>query len=197
MYGIIHSELKGYVTTRYDAATWGAVLVAAGLPGRQYMAGQPYPDSEILAIVTTASAMTSVPVPVLLEDFGAYIVPKLVSVYRPFIKDSWRTLDFIENTENSIHKAVRIRDKGAQPPRLAVSRISPIEVLLTYTSKRKMCAVAKGIARGVAQHYGETIEIEETACMHRNDEACLISIKLLTERTAAPRPPAAVSVSTS
>lgn len=179
MYGIIHSQLKAYVVSNYDLATWEAVLANAGLPGKTYLAGQAYPDAEVLAIVTTASTMTKRPVPEILEDFGAFIVPALASTYKAYIKPQWRTLDFIQNTEAAIHKVVRLRDPGAEPPRLAVSRPSDTEVLIDYTSARKMCSVAKGITRGVAAHYGEKVAISEKECMLKGGKRCLISVRLL------------------
>ena len=178
MFGIIHSELKGYVETRYDLATWEALLEKAGLPGKAYLPGQPYPDSEIVAIVTTACHMTGRSMAEILEDFGTYLTPALVRTYRAFIKPQWRTLDFLEHTEQSIHKAVRIRDRGAEPPALHVSRVSPTEVVIEYSSPRRMCAVARGIAQGVADHYGERVTITDRACMLRGDPSCLISVAL-------------------
>ncbi len=100
-----------------------------------------YPDEEIVALVATASQLTSTPVPVILEDFGAFLVPTLLKVYKGYIKAGWRTLDLLEHTESNIHKAVRLRDPGAEPPRLKVKRTSPTEVVIAYSSARNMCEV--------------------------------------------------------
>ncbi len=40
-------------------------------------------------------------------------------------------------------------------------------------------AVAKGIARGIAQHYGERITLSESTCMLHGDRACTISVRLV------------------
>ena len=39
-------------------------------------------------------------------------------------------------------------------------------MLVKYTSQRKLCAVAKGIAQGVANHYGEPLTITKSQCMN-------------------------------
>jgi predicted hydrocarbon binding protein len=52
-------------------------------------------------------------------------------------------------------------------------------VLITYDSPRKLCAVARGIVRGVASHFGERIAIEGRRCMHRGDPHCLIAVRAL------------------
>jgi hypothetical protein len=70
-----------------------------------------------------------------------------------------------------------MRQPGAAPPRLHVERTSPDEVVVTYDSPRKLCAVARGIMRGIAKHFGERISISDRACMHKGDPKCLISVR--------------------
>jgi hypothetical protein len=94
------------------------------------------------------------------------------------LKREWRTLDVIEHTEETIHRVVRMRQPGAQPPLLRAERTSPNEVVLFYDSPRRLCAVARGIGRGVANHFQEPIVIEERRCMHRGDPGCVIAYKL-------------------
>src|SRR3989449_11610799 len=72
----------------------------------------------------------------------------------------------------------RLRNAGARPPLLRCARPTAEEVVITYTSPRRLCALARGIIRGVARHYGEPVTITETTCMHRGAEACTISIRV-------------------
>jgi predicted hydrocarbon binding protein len=39
-----------------------------------------------------------------------------------------------------------------------------------------LCAVARGIVRGVAKHFGESVSITDRACMHRGDAECVIVV---------------------
>ncbi len=84
----------------------------------------------------------------------------------------------IEHTEETIHRVVRMRQPGAAPPRLHVERKSPDEVVLTYDSPRRLCAVARGITRGVAKKFEERITITDRACMLSGASKCLISFRL-------------------
>ena len=59
-----------------------------------------------------------------------------------------------------------------------VSRVSPDEVVITYSSERKLCAVAKGIVKGIGAHYQERISIRESECMLTGASVCTISVKL-------------------
>jgi hypothetical protein len=177
MHGIIFTSLKKYATTKLGPEAWTRLLDESNLAGRVYLPTGGYDDKEILTLVSTASRVTGKPIQVLLEDFGEFIVPDLISIYRAMVRPEWRTLDLIDNVENTIHKAVRLRDKSATPPTLVVSRPSRNEVVVVYSSSRRLCGVAKGIIKGVASHYGERIALSETACMLRNDSSCRLSVK--------------------
>lgn len=177
MHGIIFTSLKKYVTANLGAEGWTTLAKEAGVGNKIYLASQTYSDQEIVSLVTTASRITGKPAPAILEDFGEFIVPELVAIYRSMIKPDWKALDLIENVESTIHRAVRLRDPSATPPYLVCSRPSQEEVVITYSSPRKLCSVAKGIARGVGKHYGERLSITETSCMHRGNPNCRLSIK--------------------
>ena len=177
MHGIILSELRKYVEARHGAETWPALLRAAGLEGNVYLPIRSYPDAEVVALVSAASAATGAPADVILEDFGSFIAPDLVAMYRSLVRPEWRTLELLENTEETIHRVVRLKDATATPPELRCERAAPDRVVIRYGSPRRMCAVAKGIVRGVAAHYGERVEIEERRCMHRGDEECEIEVR--------------------
>src|SRR6185369_7782403 len=98
------------------------------------------PDSEAVALVTAASRITGTPVSGVLEDFGAFIVPDLLATYGSSVRPEWKTLDVLENTERVMHSAVRVRNHNAQPPRLICERLGPQEVVINYSSQRKMCS---------------------------------------------------------
>ena len=66
-----------------------------------------------MALVQTGSKITNIPVPALLEAFGEFIAPQLLDMGRGSIQPSWRTLDVIENTEESMHTVVRLDLPGA------------------------------------------------------------------------------------
>ncbi len=180
MHGLIHAELKRYVEERHGGpATWNKLLQASGLGSKMFLTISEYPDSDAVAIVTAASQATGKPAGDILEDFGDFIAPTLLKMYGALMKPGWKTLDVIEHTENTIHSVVRIKNKGAAPPVLKVARVSPVEVVLTYGSPRRMCFVAKGISKGLARHFAERVAITESACMHKGAAQCEIHIRKL------------------
>ncbi len=172
MHGMIFSEIKKYVGARLGAEAWQKLLQEAGIGFKVYMVTNDYPDSEAVALVSAASRITGTPVAGVLEDFGAFIVPDLLVTYGSSVRPEWRTLDVLENTENVMHAAVRVRNHNAQPPRLVCERVGPHEVVINYSSQRKMCSLAKGIVRGIALHFKEAVAISEPQCMHKGDPSC-------------------------
>jgi hypothetical protein len=178
MHGLIHLQLQRFIESRHGAEGWRELNRRAGLESRVITALQAYPDEDMTRLVTEAVGLTGVPAPDLLEAFGQFLAPVYLSVYGSLVKPDWRTLDLLENTERTIHRVVRVRQPGATPPVLSVARTSNTEAILTYGSHRRLCAVARGIIRGVATHYEERVHINEGTCMLRGSDVCRISVRL-------------------
>jgi hypothetical protein len=178
MHGTIFTELEKFVGAQLGPDAWSRLKADAGLaPERSYDIFATYPDEELTALVAAASDTTGLPVQTLLEAFGEFVAPDLLDMYWGAIAPEWRTLDVIEHTESTIHTVVRLDHQGATPPYLHATRTSANEVTVVYTSPRRMCAVARGITRGIAKHYGEAVEIQDVRCMHRGDADCLITVR--------------------
>lgn len=178
MHGLILTELKRFADWQHGKAAWQGLLREAGLDDRLYVSSGTYPDAEVVALVAVLAKRAGTDPQTVLAQFGEFIVPTLMSTYKPYIKPEWKTLEMIEHTEANIHRAVRVHDPGAAPPELKVRRVSDHEVVVLYESKRRMCAIAKGIIRGVAAHYREHVEINELTCMLKGKPACTIAVTL-------------------
>jgi len=172
MHGIIFTGLKKYVRTRLGDEAWNNLRAAAGLSGRVYLPVQPYPDEELQALLTTASHLTGISAQELLEDYGRFIAPDFLTVYRALLNPEWRTLDLLEHIEKTIHPAVRANNPGAKPPELRVDRPEPDRLVIEYQSARQLCGLAKGLIRGIADHYGDRVTLAEPACMLRGEPSC-------------------------
>lgn len=190
MHGLIFAELKKYVETKFDSKTWDALLEKAGMKGNLYMAASVYPDSDLLSLVTTACQMTGLAQKAVLEDFGEFIAPDLIRQYGFLIKPEWTLVDFLCNTEETIHKIVRFHP-GVAPPRLTVRRVADDRVTISYDSQRKMCALLKGIVKGSAKHYNKNVSMVESRCMLQGDPECTLHVQV---QDAAKQQPASSSV---
>lgn len=179
MHGTIFAELKKYVDTKFGADTWKKLLDDAGLGPKIYLPVQAYPDDDVAKIVGAASQATGLTPGAILQEFGQFIAPDLVAMYRNLMKPEWTTLEVIENAESTAHRIVRRDYVAAAPPYLHAVRTAPEQVTVTYNSARKLCDVAKGIVRGLAGHYRETVSIHETRCMHRGAAECVLVVDRL------------------
>jgi predicted hydrocarbon binding protein len=177
VHGFIFTEIKKYVGEKLGRAAWPELLQRAGLGRREFENFLSYPDEEAVALVGAAAATTGLPADAILEDFGAFLGEDLVEIYRPLIDPAWRTLEFLANVEETIHHVVRSRNRQAAPPNLVCRRSGPHEVVIVYRSQRRLCALARGIVRGVAQQYGEQVEVREETCMHRGAPSCEIHVE--------------------
>jgi len=179
MHGLIFAEMKRYFGTRFGSDSWDNILKECGIGWKIYLQNREYPDEEAVSILSSASKITGKSIFDILEDLGEFIVPTLITSFKTLIKPEWKTLDLLENTEETIHKAVRVRDPLAKPPYLKTNRLSPEEVVILYNSPRKMCGLAKGIIKGVAGYYNERVLINEAVCMLRGNPRCEIKVRLL------------------
>jgi tRNA A-37 threonylcarbamoyl transferase component Bud32 len=176
MHGLILLQLQRFVQKRGNVRAWQNLLREAQLSAKSYSPARVYPDAEALALVGAASRLLNLPVGAVLEAFGEFLAPELIRLYTKLVDPEWKTLDLIEHTERLIHAAVRVGNPGAAPPVLDCVRGSPDEIQIVYSSGRQLCGIAKGIVKGVARYYGETVRITEDACMRRGDPFCALQI---------------------
>jgi len=178
MHGLIFAELRKFAEAKLGPGSWKRLTDSAGLSQKSYLSTQVYPDSDVTALVSAASDETNVPTQDLLEAFGDFIAPDLIGMFRSLLDPTWRTLDVIEHTETTIHKVVRTGHPGASPPQLQTVRSETNEVTILYNSSRQLCAIAKGICKGLSRHFDEVITIEEATCMLQGASQCTIVVRL-------------------
>lgn len=178
MQGILLSEFERFAESSLGPSSWRAIRAHSGLAGRVYLPVREYPDDELEVLVRAACHVVRKSRAELLERFGEFLVPGLLSVYGAMVKPTWRTLDVLEHAETVMHGAVRVRTPGAAPPRLHARRVAPNLVRIEYTSERRMCACARGIVQGLGAHFGETLVIGEPSCMLAGAARCELSIRL-------------------
>ncbi len=159
MHGIIHSELKRFIIKKHNYSTWTSVLQEAKLESKSFLISSAYPDTDAIAIINTAAKLTGTDVHDIHVEFGKFIVPTLVKLYGAFIRPNWKTKEMFLNTENTIHRVVRMRNAGAEPPELFFEDAGENKLNFLYKSKRNMSGIAIGIMHGMANYFNETIDI--------------------------------------
>jgi predicted hydrocarbon binding protein len=179
MNGIVYIEIGRFGQARIGELGWQEVVKQAGVPQRIYYRVADYPDEEAFALLAALSMQLQEPVGQVLEELGEFIVPNLLRMSRFWLRPEWKTLDVIENTEQTIHETLRKEGSNTNPPRLRCRRAGADEVVITYDSPRRMCSLARGIIRGLAAHFEERVTIDEPACMLKGAAACELVVRRL------------------
>lgn len=162
MHGIIHEEYKKYIEVRHGVDMYRAVLERSGLGNKFFMPVGSYDDEEFNALVEATQQLTGATYHEILEDFGEFITPDLIDMYSSLVDPTWKTVDFLTYAEERVHPVVRLRNPGSKPPVLKFTRLGPDELHFHYDSPRHMSAIARGIMKGVANHYHQVLNITET-----------------------------------
>jgi hypothetical protein len=190
----VHGIIFFYIQKFADAAaagttTWLQLRETVSSGASRYLPNETYPDGEAVGLLQSLAERTGEPLPTLVERFGEFLAPHLVKVAGRHIDPTWRTLDLIENTESIIHTMIRATNPGAEPPVLETVRNSPNELHLVYGSSRQLCVLARGIMKGVAKHFGESITIDETSCMLDGGPFCSFVVQDDSHETHSARSP--------
>jgi len=175
--------MRDYIESKHGKDAWNKLLHSTGLQERVYLS-QPYPDSEAGALLAAASAMSKQSLSSVLEEFGAFLVPELLTMYAHVIRPEWRSLDLLEHAEKVAHGLVRKQQPGATPPFLLAHRLTPNRLELTYNSPRKLCALAVGVGIGLGKHFKETVTARHRVCMHHGDDRCEIVYDVVGQTTS-------------
>jgi predicted hydrocarbon binding protein len=137
-----------------------------------------YPDERAIALFEALAAVSGLPLERVLDSFGTFIAPALLSYPGVKIPGNWRTLEILEHAAELEAMVQKRSEAGIKPPVLHVDRIGPLEVRIEYASALRLCGMAKGIVRGIAKNFRETITLHETSCMLLGAPACVIVVRL-------------------
>jgi hypothetical protein len=176
MKGIVFNLLEEVVRAEYGEDAWDDLLERAGLDGAYTSLGG-YPDTDMMRLVGVASEALNLPPETIVRWFGRRAIPLLRERYAVFFEGHTSTRSFLLTLNSIIHPEVRKIYPGADVPTFDLLATADESVLVIgYRSARKLCALAEGFIEGTADHFGEGVEIEQSACMHRGADHCLLKV---------------------
>ena len=130
-----------------------------------------FPDSSVDALVSALARLDRVPVREVLHDFGRFIAATLL-LPRAARQPAWRTLEVLGHLDD-------ILSAGGGTLRLPANcvRTGMDEILLSYGRGRHWCALTRGLAEAVAEHFGERVEFVEPSCLNHSAPQCRLFIR--------------------
>ncbi|QTN39714.1 heme NO-binding domain-containing protein [Cryomorphaceae bacterium] len=160
MKGIVFSEFMELVEEKFGLETVDHLIETTELAsGGAYTAVGTYPHSEMVSLVVALSQKSGIPVPDLLKVFGHHLFNTFNKNYSVFFEGVEHPYDLLEKIDNHIHVEVKKLYPDAELPRFETERNGK-ELLMTYTSERKMSDLALGLIEAAAQHYESDISME-------------------------------------
>jgi hypothetical protein len=182
VHGLIFTSFRDFITAQYGPGIAKSIL--EGQP--MHLLTEAYPDEDFLAVVGKACEQTRVETDDLVREFGVFAgETTFPHLYPAFYSVAGGARPFLLTVEALIHELVRATIPNATPPQLLVTPLDEDGVQIKYSSPRKLCILVRGLVEGTARHYGEKADIDETACMHRGDPACVFQIRLSSPLNAA------------
>lgn len=175
MKGVIFNLLQDVVGRQFGEKTWEDLLDASHASGTYTSLGN-YPDAEMIALVGAASKALGKPADEILRWFGTSALPLLAERYPIFFEGHTSTRAFLLTLNDVIHKEVRKLYPGADVPHFEYDTRSDRELVMTYTSARKLCALAEGFIASAAAHFGETATIRQSECMNAGAARCVFHL---------------------
>lgn len=176
MKGVIFNLLEEAVVDQFGDATWDDLLDAAELEGAYTSLGS-YPDSEIMALVAAASEKLKLSPAAILRWFGKSAIPSLAIQYPAFFTAPGNVRNFLLSVNAIIHPEVRKLYSGAGCPHFQFEEMETGELIIGYSSPRKMCALAEGFIVGAADHFGEMLTVAHRDCMHDGSPECSLVVE--------------------
>lgn len=175
MKGIVFNLLETLVVRDFGEDTWESLIESAGVSGAYTSLGS-YPDEDLFALVGAASEALALEPAEVTRWFGRSAMPLFAERYPTLFQDHRSALPFVLTLNDIIHPEVRKLYPGAIVPVFDFDTSNPAQLLMDYESPRKLCAFAEGLVQGAADHFEETVVIEQPLCMNRGDPHCRLAI---------------------
>ncbi|MEC5180806.1 heme NO-binding domain-containing protein [Arthrobacter sp. CG_A4] len=175
MKGIIFNLLEEVVIQHHGEDTWDDLLDGAGFSGSYTSLGS-YPDEDALRLVSLAAeSLNSTPFDIL-RWFGQEAMPLLAVRYPGYFRGHATTRPFVLSVNSIIHPEVRMIYPGADVPTFGFRDEPDGSLEMTYSSARRLCALAHGFLEGAAAHYGETVDFDQLQCMNLGAASCVCRV---------------------
>lgn len=161
MKGIVFSEFLEMIDDRFSMEM-SERLIAETKPtsGGAYASLGTYDHREIVAMVIKLSELTSIPVPDLLKTFGRHLLMRFTENFTEFFDGSTSVFDFLPKIESYVHLEVKKLYSDAELPSFTCSLVAPDRLEMVYRSARDFSDLAEGLIWGVADYFGEQIDIK-------------------------------------
>ena len=148
--------------------------------GGIYTSINTYDDQEMFHLVGALSVRTKIAINDLIHVYGEYMFPLLAKKHHDFVAGHNDVFSLLKTLNDVIHVQVLKLYPDAVVPDIqcehSVEQI-PDQMILSYTSPRKLCALAEGLITGAATYFNQPLAITHSVCMHEGAPQCQLILK--------------------
>jgi hypothetical protein len=186
VHGVILIGLRKFVRERLGDELWHTVQLDAGIGDRVYLPTQSYPGEDLTAIVASVSRLSGMSTALVLESFGDIIAGDLLRMYSSLVDPGWKLFDVLVQSDELLARVARKQGDMLERSPITGRWGREGEVILTYQAALPLCAMIKGIVRGIGAHLEQPLVMDELKCMSTGATTCEFSVRL--ERSLSERP---------
>lgn len=173
MQGSIYTAFSDMIIEKMGMEQWNELLdKTAPASGGIYTSGEQYADSELVNMVVALSEKTNIAVEKLIEAFGIYLFDKLYETNPADVSKIKDLRSFLLAIDQVIHVEVKRIHPNAYLPKFDYEDGANGELIMYYTSKRKLCHASIGLIHGAAKKFDEKVVIDHAECMHDGADRC-------------------------
>jgi len=180
MIGLIQKILFDLVEEKGGTKAVLEVKRRAGVsPEQIFRVGEVYPDDEWQRMFAATCEVLEVTEAQAVEVYADAFGRDALARFGKWFEISKNSREFLER-QVTIHNvfASGLRDADARKAVTDKFRIEQFQdkIVTYYRSPNKLCELYKALAQWMARHYGDEMSIEETKCMHRGDDECVMHV---------------------
>ena len=178
MQGSIFTAFSDMIIEQMGMEQWNELLETTEPESKgMYTSGDQYDDSELVNMVVALSEKTGVEPEKLIQAFGQYLFTSLYENSPKDVSKITSLREFLLSIHSVIHVEVKRLHPNAYLPKLEYEDGEGTDLIMYYTSKRKLCHASVGLIYGAAKQYNEEVTISHPECMHTGKDRCKLIIK--------------------
>ena len=177
MKGIINKGVQELVEAKFGAEVWEKVKELAKCEEPFFSTSHDYPDQMTMDLVNAVSEVCGLSLEAVLVEFGKFWVLNTgPQTYPTFFKLAGKSArEFLLNM-NKVHEQVTKSVNNAVPPNFEYEELPDGRLLMHYRSKRRLCAVLRGLIMGVGIYFDEELHVKEIACVSSGGSQCTMEV---------------------
>lgn len=174
MKGVILNVVEEVVVDGFGEQVWEQLLATIGSDG-VFTALGTYDDAILSDLVAAAAAVLDVSEADVLRHVGRQGYTLLAGRYPRLTERYASSRDLLGDLDKVIHPQVLAVSPGARPPAFEAEQTGT-RLRLAYSSARRLCHLAEGLAAGAVHEFGEEASVSQPTCVLRGDATCVIVV---------------------